>query len=222
MYLRLTIWPWPLAIHYQMPYLTTLSEAWPWVLPTVLAGVATLILLWRRSAIGFVSAWVLIILLPTFVVPIITEVAAERRMYLPLAAIAALVVVGGYALALRATRMLTAARDKRSQWDNRRAAAIAVGAAIFLAVVFSMVSIHRLAAYDKELTLWQDVVASQPDNYIAHCNFGNQLAHAGRIQEAMSEHQKAMELSPEFPDIYDSLGNSLLDQGKNTGSHQVL
>ncbi len=34
---------------------------------------------------GFVGAWVLLILSPTLVVPIVTEVAAERRMYLPLA-----------------------------------------------------------------------------------------------------------------------------------------
>ena len=37
--------------------------------------------------------WVLLILSPTLVVPIVTEVAAERRMYLPLAAIVAWLVL---------------------------------------------------------------------------------------------------------------------------------
>ncbi len=32
LYLKLTVWPWPLVVHYEMPYLNTLALAWPWVL----------------------------------------------------------------------------------------------------------------------------------------------------------------------------------------------
>ena len=49
-------------------------------------------------AIGFAIVWTLIILSPTLVVPIATEPVAERRMYLPLAALAAVFVAGLYAL----------------------------------------------------------------------------------------------------------------------------
>ncbi len=85
-----------------------------WLVPVVLLGIATLCLLWRRSAIGFVGAWVLLILSPTLVVPIVTEVAAERRMYLPLAALAALVVVGGYRIAQQMHQRLAAPPSRRS------------------------------------------------------------------------------------------------------------
>ncbi len=56
LYLKLTVWPSPLSIHYEMPYLETLGAAWPWLAPVILLTVATLILLWRRSAAGFVGA----------------------------------------------------------------------------------------------------------------------------------------------------------------------
>ncbi len=101
MYLRLAVWPWPLAIHYEMPYLKTFGEAWPWLVPVCALSIVTLVLVWKRRASGFAAAWVLIILSPTIVVPVITEVAAERRMYLPLAALIALLVVASYWLARR-------------------------------------------------------------------------------------------------------------------------
>ncbi len=114
LYLKLTIWPWPLSIHYEMPYLTTLSSAWPWLIPVVLLGIATLYLLWLRSAIGFGGACVLLILSPTLIVPIVSEVAAERRMYLPLAALAALVVIGGYRIAQQMHQRLARDAERRS------------------------------------------------------------------------------------------------------------
>ena len=36
MYLKLVVWPWPLLIHYQLPYLTTFAEAWMYVVPVAL------------------------------------------------------------------------------------------------------------------------------------------------------------------------------------------
>ncbi len=42
MYLKLAVWPWPLAIHYEMPYLTTWGTAWPWLVPAVLLAIGTL------------------------------------------------------------------------------------------------------------------------------------------------------------------------------------
>ena len=86
LYLRLVVWPWPLVIHYEVPYLSTLASAWPYLLPVALMGLGTLWLLWRGTASGFLLCCVFLILAPTFVVPIVTEVAVERRMYLPLAA----------------------------------------------------------------------------------------------------------------------------------------
>ena len=56
-------------------------------------GVATLLALRRHRRLGFLGVWFFVTLAPTSsIVPIATEVGAERRMYLPLMALA---VLGG-------------------------------------------------------------------------------------------------------------------------------
>ena len=64
LYLRLVVWPWPLVIHYEVPYLSTLASAWPYLLPVALMGLGTLWLLWRGTASGFLLCCVFLILAP--------------------------------------------------------------------------------------------------------------------------------------------------------------
>ena len=60
----------------------------------ILAGLTVWALV-RRPKVGFLGLWFFTTLSPTSsIVPIATEVGAERRMYLPLAAIVVLAVVG--------------------------------------------------------------------------------------------------------------------------------
>src|SRR4029079_12001868 len=93
MYLKLAFWPRPLVIHYEMPYLMNMSAAWPYVLPTLVLAAVSGWALWKNLWGGFLAAAFFIILSPTLVVPIVTEIAAERRMYLPLAVLVTAVVV---------------------------------------------------------------------------------------------------------------------------------
>ena len=108
LYLKLAVWPWPLVIHYEVPILKSVAEAWPWVLGTALLAVGTLWLLWRRSAVGFVAIWFFAVLSPTLLIPLPGETAVERRMYVPLAAIVPLlhrwrIRSAGTCLAIRRT-----------------------------------------------------------------------------------------------------------------------
>ncbi len=211
MYWKLAVWPWPLAIHYEMPYLTTLGAAWPWLLPTLLLGVATLILIWRRTAAGFVGACVLVILSPTLVVPIVTEVAAERRMYLPLAALVALMVVGGYWLARQVVTLLTAGnRGASTEWS----VAFVATATMILALVLSLVSVHRLEVYHDPVTLWQDTLALHPDDDEAHTNFAAVLIEMRQWPEAIEHSQQALRLDPRNAKAHMNLGIALATTGQ--------
>ena len=89
LYLRLVFWPWPLVIHYGIPFVDSLAVAWPWVSFVSMLAAGTLWLLWRNSPAGFLFAVMWLVLSPTLVVPVVSEVAAERRMYLPLATLCA-------------------------------------------------------------------------------------------------------------------------------------
>ena len=87
LYLKLIVWPWPLVIHYAMPYFPNAVAAWPWLAGATAVVLIIATLLFRGTALGFVGAGSLIVLSPTLVVPITTEVAAERRLYLVLAVV---------------------------------------------------------------------------------------------------------------------------------------
>jgi tetratricopeptide (TPR) repeat protein len=196
MYLKLVVWPWPLAIHYSFPYLNNLGEAWPWLAPAVILGVVMVVLAWWRNSIGFVGVATVLILSPTMIVPIITEVAAERRMYLPLAAITPVMVVGIYGLLVRARRALGATRVVRASSSGRRKEMAVVG--VVVAIVLGIVSIRRLAAYDSVLILWQDAAAVQPSDPVVLNNVGMALLRTDRYEDARQQFERVLELSPHW------------------------
>jgi tetratricopeptide (TPR) repeat protein len=212
MYMKLVVWPSPLLIYYQWPYLTTIGEAWIYLVPVLLLGIATLILLWRNRPLGFLGAWVFIILAPTTIVPIPTEMAAERRMYLPLAAIAVLFVVASYLGVQHIVARQTAGR----QSSRREISPILVGLlpALFVAITFTLLSANRLVAYSDEITLWQQVLRHQQDNSLAHYNLGMLLNHGGREEESISELQAAIKAKPDFPNALSAFGFALSRRGQ--------
>ncbi|HET9316671.1 MAG TPA: hypothetical protein VFQ51_13840, partial [Vicinamibacteria bacterium] len=83
-YLRLVLWPSPLAIAYDWPQVTPPALGLPYFLLVAALFAATAWALWRRLPIGFAGACVFLLLAPSSsLVPLPTEIAAERRMYLP-------------------------------------------------------------------------------------------------------------------------------------------
>jgi hypothetical protein len=98
-YLYLAIWPWSLVSNYGWPAPLTLADVLPQAAIVCALLAATLAAMFRWPAVGFAGCWFFLTLAPTSsVVPIATEVGAERRMYLPLVALITLAVVGGAAV----------------------------------------------------------------------------------------------------------------------------
>jgi tetratricopeptide (TPR) repeat protein len=190
MYLKLVVWPWPLLIHYQFPYLASMSKAWMFVIPVLLLGIGTLVLLWRNHAVGFLGTWIFAILSPTLLIPIVTEMADERRMYLPLVALIVLLIIGGY-------RLAQATADRGT---------LVLAPAFSLAIVCGLIGAVRLKAYDDEIGLWREVVRFQPQNAIAHANLGGFLNDAGQFDEAAKELRAALELRPDLATAHSNLG----------------
>ncbi len=211
-YLKMVLWPWPLLFHYHMPYLKTLAESWMYVLPLLLLGLATAYALWRNRPIGFLGTWAFAVLSPTFVIPIVTEIAAERRMYLPLAPIIAAVVVGSYLLAMA---IVDWRRGSQPEADKSRRSLVAIGVpTAILAVVFCVVCSARLGAYGSELNLWLEVLQAQPDNPMAHQAIGFYYAQAGDDDTAIEHYQRAIELNPDAAHVHYLLASLYLKHGK--------
>ena len=98
-YLRLAVWPDTLVFDYGSPLVGSVREVAPDALIIVLLLAGTAVSLWRWRALGFLGAWFFAILAPTSsVIPVAGQTVAERRMYLPLAAVIAVLVIGTYLL----------------------------------------------------------------------------------------------------------------------------
>ena len=191
LYLKLAVWPWPLVIHYQIPYLHTFGEAWPWLLLAALLAIATCLLVYRRTSAGFVATWFVAVLSPTLVIPLVNEIAAERRLYVPLAALVPFLIAGGY--------VLLDSLGKRSGKKAFAPTAVSAYAAIVAvtAIGLGLLSSHRLACYREELLLWQDAARYEQDDPMVQFNLGTLLAEAKRIPEAIPHLEAAVRLDPD-------------------------
>jgi Flp pilus assembly protein TadD len=227
MYLKLAVWPWPLVIHYEVPYLRTIGDALPWLAPVSLLIMATLVLVWRRTSLGYVLAWFFAVLSPTLLIPLPGETVAERRMYVPLMAMAAWVVVAGYTAIERVLRWNT--KGVGSLWRNWStskhesipakdsrplSAGVATVAAVALTVILGAVSVRRVAAYKDELTIWEDAVRYQPNDPLVQVNLGTSLGKAGRTQESKEHFEKALELDPKHSHAHYNLARTLAEEGQ--------
>ncbi|HUK36002.1 MAG TPA: tetratricopeptide repeat protein, partial [Vicinamibacterales bacterium] len=213
-YLWLSMWPLALVVDYGVPQPLHLSAVVPQLVFICGLLAATIIALVRWPAFGFLGATFFLTLAPTSsVVPISTEVGAERRMYLPLAALVVLVVV----LASRAVRpprgTVPQGSDSRRNAPKLKSGGYRQAAAIVvLAVVVGALSLRterRNRNYESELTLWQSVIDVRPQGR-ARFAFANQLMGAGRHDEAIAQLRLAV---ADYPDAKAGLGTELLLQG---------
>jgi protein O-mannosyl-transferase len=214
LYLKLVVWPWPLQIHYELPYLTTFAQAWMYAVPVLLLICAMLVELWRNRPVGFLGIWIIAILSPTFVVPIISEMAAERRMYLPLAGLITLFVCSATYFIQFARRYFAGSRDQVE--PSRPVQAVAFAVVVTLVIVFGSISAKRVYAYRDEAQLWREVLEHQPQNFRARYGLGFLYLQAGQLPEAIGELRACLALNPNNPRARNDLGLALVQTGHNS------
>jgi Flp pilus assembly protein TadD len=192
-YFRLSVWPDALVLYYGWATPTTLAATWPYVV-TVLGLVgASIALLIRAPRIGFLALWIFIMLAPTSsVVPIASEVGAERRMYLPMVGLIALVAAGVATLA------------------PRRMARATLATGLVIAAAFGVRTVTRTGEYASALGLAQTVLERWPTPS-AHYMVGTELITAGRHAEAIPHLREA---AVAIPPARFNLGGALLSTGQ--------
>lgn len=207
-YLRLAFLPTPLVLDYEWPAASSLGEV---IMPTAFIGVLLVLTLWglvRRSPAGFAGAWLFVILAPTSsVLPIVTEVAAEHRMYLPLAGVIAFVVLGLFRLVRRAAGL--------KAFQGRGVLGLAAGAAVlFTVMAFARLTWERNADYRDYDRIWMDTIAKRPQNARARNNLATSLLARGDFAAAEPHLRVAVELRPSYPEAQANLGVALSAQGR--------
>jgi len=195
LYLRLALWPHPLIGDYGRilagsPLGVAAGAA---VVLCLVAG--TCILLRRGPPIGFLGAWFLLVLAPSSsVIPVSTEIIAEHRMYLALAAIATLGAVALHVVL-----------------ERRRVFMASVG---LLALALGILTVRRIGVYESPFAFWTDVALKNPENAGAWNNLGNIMAARGDPGGAIARYRRALSLAPAYADAHYNLGMALMATGR--------
>ncbi|MGA2605733.1 MAG: tetratricopeptide repeat protein, partial [Verrucomicrobiia bacterium] len=202
-YLRLCFWPRPLVIDYfDWPIASSLKDGLASGVVVVGLLGATVWAFRRQAWLGFLGAWFFLILGPTSsILPSAGEVAAERRMYLPLAAVVTMAVVGAFALG-------------KGLWNKQQGVVLGCVAGGSVVVLFTFLTIQRNQDYKSALTIWRDTVEKRPNNPRAHNNLGNALLRTGTIGEAIAHYEQALRLKPDYAEAHNALGFALAQTGR--------
>ncbi|PYR25965.1 MAG: hypothetical protein DMF92_19465 [Acidobacteria bacterium] len=202
-YLRLTLWPRALVLDYGLPRAVAARDVLPHMAVVGSLLLATAVALVRWPRVGFLCAAFFLTLAPTTsVVPIASEVGAERRMYLPLAALAVLVVLAGRS----AWNRLAAPTGKPS----RSIALLGATAVAAILAALATRTIYRNAEYKSPLALWRTAVERRP-NGRARAQLASELIAAGDHDEAMVQLREAV---LDYPGARFALGTELFFEGK--------
>lgn len=202
-YLRLVFWPHPLRIAYDWQPVTPLAEGLPCFLLVAALLLASAWALHRRHWLGFLGAVFFMILAPSSsIVPLPTEIAAERRMYLPSAAV------------LTAVIMVFACVLSRRRFRPAVGGTLAVATIAILAVL----SRHRLGDYQSALAIWEDAYRKSPGHSTVRNNYARELVIAGRSPEAIPHLREAVALRPDLAAPRYLLGFALVSGGDFAGA----
>jgi tetratricopeptide (TPR) repeat protein len=208
-YLGLAFWPDRLVLDYGWPLASTVGEILPGAILVGLLLAATLWAIIRRPSAGFLGACFFLLLSPSSsLVPVASEVAAEHRMYLPLAAVVVLAVTLLYQGWQWLVKRIAPQASAGAVW------ALPLATAAIVVAILGYGTLERNNDYRAELSIWQDTVTKRPGNPRASYLLGLTLARAGRVPEAIQRLERAVQVNPDYPKAQYNLGWILAGAGR--------
>jgi tetratricopeptide (TPR) repeat protein len=203
-YLGMTLWPHDLYLFHPFP-----RDLFP---PLQVAGAGAVLvgltagclLLARRApylAVGWL--WYLGTLVPVIgVVQVIGDHGiADRYTYVPLTGLFVMAVWGVADLAsrLHVPALVTAVTA-------------AVGAAVLVACAWA--TWVQIGYWHDSTTLWNQTLAIDPHNYLAHNNLGFVYHSDGKLDEAIRHYKASLEAEPTYPLALYNMGCALAEKGR--------
>ena len=198
-YLEKTFWPHDLAVFY--PFVDPLP-AWQ-VLGAasliILISVAVILMV-KRSPYLFVGwLWYAIILLPVIgVIQINSQAMADRYTYLPLIGIG-IMLAWGIPLLFQHT-------------DIRKIILFPAGIAVI--VILAVLSWHQCGYWENDVKLFNHILHSTKDNFLAHNNLGAALFKEGKFEAAINHYNKAIRIKPDIAVTYHNKASAYAKLGQ--------
>ena len=195
-YLRLCLLPIGQCLDPWWPVASTPAQIIPPTLLIVALLAVTFWSLYRHPKWGFLGWWFFLILAPTSTIVPISDLAFEHRMYLPLATIAALFVIGGLEIV------------QRWKWMMPRRWLFAVIPTVVL--LLGTVTYVRNKDYQSAVDIWSDVVEKARHNPRALNNYGLALDEKGELAAALKCFHEVIRVHPDYlqlSDVYMNVGS---------------
>jgi len=202
-YLGQMVYPSGLAVFYPFPHngLSAWDAAMAGTLLAVISAVA-----WgerrRRPWLLMGWVWYLVMLLPVVgIIQVGGQAHADRYTYLP--------QIGVY---VAVTWMVA---EWRVKWLHHGPLRAALGGLMAVVLAVLMVCAWKQTTYwQNSEILWSHALACTTDNHVAHFNLGNTLRLEGRMDEAIPQYQKAVEIRPSYAEAHGNLGMALFQMGR--------
>ena len=184
-YLKLFFWPYPLVLDYGTGTVTALERVLPCLSALLVLGVVLLLAMKRWKGILFLGLGLMVVLLPSSsIIPITTQTIAEHRVYLALAPLMTILVLGLWRLLGRSL-----------YWGG----VVAISCCVIL-------TYQRNATYKTVESIWRSTAEHAAYNPRAHNNYGGELLANGKMEEAEIEFKETLRLDPKYIGAYNNLG----------------
>ncbi len=193
----------PVTLHGDYSYNAFPVSVTPWEMRVFLSlcflvGVffALFKVLLTRKWVAFAGLWFFVTLLPVCHIFPHHELLAEHYLYLP---------SFGFCLFVS----LTAYEAYERSYHKK----LLVWALAFVITLFFVRIVDRNRDWRDSLTFWEKTVRTTPQCARALNNLAVEYNRAGRHNEAIEAHRKAVTLKPAYPDAHYNLGNAHKDAG---------
>jgi len=192
-YFRLLLLPWGFSID---PEIRSPAS---WLALLIWAAVMAIgLLAWRRTKWGFWLAAGLVLLLPSSSIFPANDLAADRRMYLPLFAFAALV---GQIFSRRKQLVL--------KQSHRRVESLRYGVIAVVVLALATLSFFRTRVWNSDEALWREALAAAPDKVRPRIHLARDVAPP----EALELLAEARRIAPREPAVAAETGRVLMAAG---------
>jgi tetratricopeptide (TPR) repeat protein len=199
LYLKKLFWPIDLAVFYPL-----YSEIPIWqiaIAVLLLGGISILVFLYSRQhpylLVGWF--WYLGTLVPVIgLVQVGNQSIADRYAYVPFIGLFIIIAWGGYQVLskIRYAKVLTAL------------------VATFIVMMFAAATYSQVKVWKNSVTLFEDTLKSNPDNYLAYNVLGLEAVNRGEHELALSYYYMALKFNPKYEPAYINAGNALDKIGK--------
>ncbi|MFM7074261.1 MAG: tetratricopeptide repeat protein [Planctomycetota bacterium] len=215
-YLRLSFWPDRLCIDYGWPVSDSPFTSYGYGAIVVAILMASLYAFFRVPRLGFIGLAFFIVLGPTSSFVPIADLAFEHRMYLPLASLAAFLVLAVHRCILHARHQMPvshiahfasehASAAERNPFDPSRAWIASLLATVVIGSLGCR-TIFRNMDFNNPEKLWRQCIATNPTHVRPRSHLISQLISKGDLDGAIREGQAALRLGPYAAELHSQMG----------------